>query len=394
MTDPTAARPVRVLHVITRMIIGGAQENTMLSCALIDRDRFPSEILCGAETGDEGSLHEECRERGVPLHLEPSLVRRIDNGLDLRALIRLTRFLRRRRFDVVHTHTVKAGILGRIAARLAGVPVIVHTAHGWAFTRADPWAVHWVGIGLEQALARISQALVVVAANDRELGLAKGIGHPDRYHVIRSGIELERYMNVVVDRTAARERLGLPATAFVVGAVGRLVRGKAPLDMFAAFRSVAAARPDAHLVFVGDGPLRPDLEAAARAAGLGDRVHVLGMRRDVPELLRVFDVLALASLWEGLPRVFPQAMAAGLPIVATHVAGAPEAIVPGENGWLVEPGDHAAMARHLTDLARDPAAARAMGARGLARVDEFSARRMVDQLAELYARLVMERRAG
>jgi len=138
---------------------------------------------------------------------------------------------------------------------------------------------------------------------------------------------------------------------------------------------------------VGDGPLRGELEGAIARAGLGARVHLAGLRRDVPELLRAFDVFALASRWEGLPRVFPQAMAAGLPIVATRVDGAPDAITPGENGWLVDVGDMAAMARYLRALADDPALARRMGAAGRARVDEFAVERMVEELAELYTTL-------
>ena len=169
--------------------------------------------------------------------------------------------------------------------------------------------------------------------------------------------------------------------------VGRLGEQKSPLDLLTAFVPVAKARPETRLVFVGDGPQRPELEAAIARAGLQGRVHLAGLRRDVPELLRAFDVFALASRWEGLPRVFPQAMAAGLPIVATQVDGAPDAITPGENGWLVPVGDMAAMSERLGALAADPATARRMGAAGRARVEEFSARTMVDELSELYGQL-------
>jgi glycosyltransferase involved in cell wall biosynthesis len=171
----------------------------------------------------------------------------------------------------------------------------------------------------------------------------------------------------------------------VVGTVGRIARQKAPLDLFAAFEHLARVHRDAHLVFVGDGPLRPEVEAAAARAGLSDRVHVAGMRRDVAELQRGFDVFALASRWEGLPRVIPQAMAAGLPIVATRAFGAVDAVTDGENGWLIPVGDMRAFGERLIELANDREAARRMGAAGRRRADEFSARRMVDQLAELYS---------
>ena len=382
-----AARPLRVLHVITRMVVGGAQENTMLSCAMIDPALYPSTLLTGPETGLEGSLHEEAAARGVHMIVEPSLVRRISPWHDVQATLRLERVMRAGHYDIVHTHSSKAGILGRIAARLAGVPVIVHTAHGWGFNDEQPWYLNWLYIVLERLCAPFTGALIVVGAPNRDKGLALGIGRPEQYRLIRSGIEVQAFRDVRTSRDEARRRIGLPRDAFVIGSVGRLEGQKAPLDLFAAFTPVAAEHPEAHLVYVGEGSWRGELEAAIARAGLQGRVHLVGLRRDVPELLRAFDVFALASRWEGLPRVFPQAMAAGLPIVATRVDGAPDAITPGENGWLVDVGDTAAMARYLRALAGDPAMARRMGAAGRARVDEFAVERMVEELAELYAAL-------
>ncbi len=382
-------KPLRVLHVITRMIVGGAQENTLLSCALIDPAHFPSTLLTGPETGAEGELHAETQARGVRLLVEPSLVRRVSPWHDLVATFRLWRTIRGGRYDVVHTHSSKAGILGRFAAVLAGAPVIVHTAHGWSFNEHQPRHLYWLYVWLERLCARFSGAIVVVGRPDRDEGLALRIGRPEQYRLIRSGIEVKSYRDVEISREQARCRLGLPSEAFVIGSVGRLCEQKAPLDLLEAFVPVARARPDVRLVYVGDGPQRPELEAAVMRHGLAHRVQLVGLRRDVPELLRAFDLFALASRWEGLPRVFPQAMAAGLPIVATLVDGAPDAITPGVNGWLVEVGDTAAMADRLGALAADPATARRMGAAGRARVEEFSAHRMVHELAELYTRLAM-----
>jgi glycosyltransferase involved in cell wall biosynthesis len=383
----TAGRPLRVLHVITRMIVGGAQENTMLSCALMDPALFPSTLLSGPETGSEGELHAETHARGVRLVVEPTLVRRLSPWHDAVATFRLWRAIRDGGYDVVHTHSSKAGILGRIAARLAGTPVIVHTAHGWSFNRHQPWHLNQLYVWLERLCARFSDAIVVVGRSNREEGLALRVGRPEQYRLIRSGIEVESYRDVPISREQARARLGLPREAFVFGSVGRLCEQKAPLDLLAAFVRVARARPEVRLVYVGDGPQRSELEAAIAREGLERRVHLAGLRRDVPELLRAFDVFALASRWEGLPRVFPQAMAAGLPIVATLVDGAPDAVTPGENGWLVEVGDITGLAGRLGALAAEPATARRMGEAGRARVDEFCAQRMVGELADLYTRL-------
>ena len=383
---------LRVLHVITRMIVGGAQENTMLSCALIDPERFPSEILCGPQTGAEGELWSECARRGVPLHIEPALVRELAPGKDLTATVRLARFMRAGGYDVVHVHTSKAGIVGRIAARSARVPVVIHTAHGWAFNREQPLLLRLFYVAAEWLCARLCDAIVVVASTDREVARKFGIGRDAQFTLIRSGVEVEAFRDCPLTQAEARQRLGIPADAFVVGTVGRLSRQKAPLELLAAFRLLAARCPNARLVFVGDGPLRAELVAAIAACGLTDRVLLTGVRRDVPELMRALDVFALSSRWEGLPRVFPQAMAAGLPIVATRVDGAPDAIEEGRNGHLVDVGDMARFAERLIALANDPERRYEMGACGRERVAEFSAQRMVDQLAELYTALASRQR--
>lgn len=362
----------------------------MLSCALIDRSRFPSEILTGPQTGSEGELQTETRARGVTVHVEPWLVREVHPIKDAMALWRLYRFLSRGRYDVVHTHTTKAGDLGRLAARLAGVPVIVHTLHGLPW---HPEHTRFPGVTLwiDRICARWSDALVVVSEPDCEKTIADRVGTPDQVLLIRSGIEIEAYREVAIGRGEARRRIGVPDDGFVVVSVGRLSSVKAPLELLTAFERVARQRPEAHLVMVGDGPLRSDLQAAVAGAGLAGRVHILGIRRDVPEILRACDAFVLASLREGLARVLPQAMAAALPIVATHVDGAVDVVIPGENGWLVPLGDLGALAARLVELASDPAAARRMGERGRARVEEFSARRMVSQLEELYTRLAVKK---
>lgn len=386
-------RPLRVLHVITRMIVGGAQENTMLSCALADPARFRSELLTGTQTGPEGELHTESRARGVQLEFEPNLVREIAPERDLLAIWRLWRRMRRARYDVVHTHSSKAGIVGRIAARLAGVPVIVHTIHGWGFNGEQPKHVSQFYIWLERLCARHCGALVVVGLAYRDEGLALGIGQPEQYLLIRSGIEVEAYRDVVIQRSAARRRIGVPEDAFVVGNVGRLSPPKCPELMVAAFDRLARQHADARLVMVGDGWQRAELEAEIRRRGLAERVHLLGLRRDVPELLRAFDVFILSSSREGLPRTVVQAMAAGLPVVCTRAGAVADAVVDGESGWIVEVGDAEGIGERLIRLAGDRDLARRMGERGRARVEEFSARRMVQQLTTLYEQLARDARA-
>jgi glycosyltransferase involved in cell wall biosynthesis len=386
---------IRVLHVITRLIVGGAQEATMLTAALLDPTRFDVDVISGPQTGPEGSLVEEVRARCIPLTIEPALVREINPAKDLLALVRLTRFIRRGRYTIVHTHSSKAGILGRWAARLAGLtgtpaPVIVHTVHGWGYHDHQHSLVRNTYIFLERLTQRLTDRLTVDSPRNAEKGLADGIATPEKYITIRCGVELDRFWQPSRPHEAVRTELGIPPDAAVVGTVTRLSPQKAPLDFVAAAAQMAARRPEVHFVVIGDGPLRAEVEAQITTEDLTARFHLTGLRRDVPDLLHSFDVFALTSLWEGLPRVLPQAMAAGLPIVATAVDGNAEAVEDGVNGFLTPPGDPQALASALLRLLDDPSLAAEMGAAGRERSTEFSARKMVDDIAALYETLLAE----
>jgi len=384
-------RKIRVLHVITRLIVGGAQETAMLLCQHLDRSRYECDLVTGQETGPEGELHAETVRRGVSLKFEPDLVREVAPLRDVAATWNLVRLMREGEYDVVHLHSSKAGILGRIAARIARVPVVVHTVHGWGFNEEQsPWVAGTFKM-LERLCARCCDALVVVGSPYRDEGLTLGIGNPDQYHLIRSGIEIATYRDESLDRGTARERLGLARDAFVVGNVGRLSPPKCPELIVRAFQRLAEKRSDAALVLVGDGWQRAQVEAEVERLGLKAQVKLPGLRRDVPQILRAFDVFVMSSSREGLPRTLPQAMAAGLPVVATRVGGIPDAVVDGENGFLVEAGDVEALGDRLVRLAEDPALREDMGARGLARVEEFAVRTMVRRTESLYDELLQRR---
>ncbi len=396
-----SAGRLRVLHPITRLIVGGAQENTLLTAALLDPAVWEVEVLSGTQVGSEGSLIESAQAQGIALTLEPALVREVNPLQDARALLRLTRHMQRNRYAVVHTHSSKAGILGRWAARLAGVPVIVHTVHGWGHHERQHPLVRAYYILLEKFSLPITDKLIVVSGLNIQKGLDAGIGRAEDYRVIRSGIELERFGHPTVARDETRRALGIPLDACVVGSVTRLSAQKAPLDFVraaariraewergAADAPAAQPRPPVWFLVVGDGDLRADVEALAGELGLRERLVLTGLRRDVPELLAAMDIFVLSSLWEGLPRVLVQAMAAGLPLVATAVDGSAEVVTPGVNGFLTPPGAPDALAGMVLQLLHNPELARALGAAGRARVDEFSDRRMVAQIDALYRELL------
>jgi glycosyltransferase involved in cell wall biosynthesis len=384
---------IRVLHPITRLIIGGAQENTILTAVLMNKGvvgdgRYQVDIVSGPQTGPEGSLIEEIRQRGTSLTIMPELRREISPVNDLRAVQNLRLMMQAGGYHIVHTHSSKAGVVGRWAAHLAGVPLIIHTVHGWSFHDRMSPVKRQMYVLLEKFGAQFSQAMIVVSPRDIEKGLAQGIGRRQDYHVIRSGVELERFGYPQTPPVVMRQQLGIPAEALVVGSVTRLSPQKAPLDLVESFSHIHQERPDAWFVIVGDGPLRPDVEAKLAQLGLADRVILTGLRRDIPELMAAFDVFVLSSLWEGLPRVLPQAMATGLPIVATQADGSAEAVVDGENGFLVERGQPEALAAKTLLLLVDRELRKKIGENGRSRSPQFGVTKMVQDIDQLYQSLL------
>jgi glycosyltransferase involved in cell wall biosynthesis len=293
----------------------------------------------------------------------------------------------------VHTNSSKAGVLGRIAAKLAGVPIIIHTVHGWSFhEHMSPLRRH-LFVALEKLTASFTDAMIVVAEPDIEKGLREGIGRPQQYRLIRSAISLERFDPASIDGVAVRRELGLPLNAPVLGNVGRFSTQKNPLDWVRVAARVATDLPDCRFLLVGDGPLRADVEALIATEGLADRFVLTGLRRDVPRMVAAMDVFLLTSLWEGLPRVIPQAMSMRVPVVANRADGTVEAITHGETGFLVEPGDLDALAQHCLKLLRNPERRCAMGERGRAfATHEFDVQEMVARIDRLYRELLAQKR--
>jgi glycosyltransferase involved in cell wall biosynthesis len=392
--DHPSAR-IPVLHPITRLIVGGAQENTLFTAERLDPERYRVEVLSGPQTGSEGSLIEEARQRGIELTIEPHLLRQISPSNDLRALQDMSARMRQERYTIVHTHSSKAGILGRLAARRAGVPIIVHTIHGWSFHEFMSPLVRWTYIFLERWMASFSDALIVVAERDRQKGLQAGIGRPEQYRRIRSAIPLEEFEPACYDCQEVRRELGIPAEAVVVGNVGRFSAQKNPLDWARAAGQIGRACPQAWFLLVGDGSLRPEVEAELRSQGLAERARLTGLRRDPARMMAAMDIFMLTSLWEGLPRVVPQALAMGLPVLANHADGTSEAIQDGETGYLVQAGQVEEMAARAIDLVKDAGLRRKMGGQGqvFAR-QEFDLRTMIAQIETLYQNLLHAKGIG
>ncbi|MCS7247259.1 MAG: glycosyltransferase family 4 protein [Anaerolineales bacterium] len=380
----TRKSPIKVLHLITRLIVGGAQENTLYTARFLNPQLFDVEVVCGPQTGSEGSLIEEAIRHGVRLSILPELVRELNPIKDLLALMKIFFLLRKNKYAIVHTHSSKAGILGRLAAKLAGTPMILHTVHGWSFHDYMPaWRKH-LFIALERITARFTHRLIVVTQKDILKGRAHGIGKPEQYLLIRSAIPLDEFLRPL-SKLAIREELGLPQGAPVIGTVGRLSPQKNPLEWIAIAARVAAQKPDCLFLIVGDGPLRAQVEKRLRELDLDGRVILTGLRRDVPRLLAAMDVFLLTSLWEGLPRVLPQAMCREIPIVAYASDGVAEIIEHERTGLLCRPGEVELAAYHCLRLLESPELRQRLvhEAKKVA-TEHFDLRIMINRLEELY----------
>lgn len=381
----------RVLQAITRMIVGGAQLHALHLCQRLDPARFRTELLTGPELGPEGDLLTTALDT-VPTHVVPELGREMEPARDLRAYRAVKRYLEAKRFHIVHTNTSKAGILVRQAARAAGVPIILHTVHGWQWTHARRGTMNRFIIASERWAARFTDRLIVVTEKDREKGLKAKVGRAEQYVLIESSIALERFRPDPEKGKTLRSELGISERAPVAGTVGRFAHQKAPEVMLAAARRILEANPEAHFVYVGDGPLRDEI-----LTGMGDfaghpRLHLLGIQEDVVPSLAAMDVFLLSSRYEGLPRVVVEAMAMEKPVVSTPADGVLEIVVPDTTGELVPFEDDRLLAAAALSLLSDTVRARAFGHRARELVlRRFDLDSMVQRTEHLYDQLIREK---
>jgi glycosyltransferase involved in cell wall biosynthesis len=382
--------PFRISHVITRLIVGGAQENTVASVlGLRQRPGLQLQLISGPTVGPEGSLEHEFGSAPGLLTLLPRLVRPIHPWKDALALGALVQCFRRQAPHLVHTHSGKAGFLGRLAARRAGVPLIVHTIHGPSFGPFQGALANHALRSAERFAARFTTHFVVVAEAMARQYLAAGVGHAGQFTCIRSGFELGSFLAAKND-PVVRARWGLAPTDFVVGKIARFFKLKGHEDLFVMAPELAKRCPHVKFLLVGDGPWLARFKARARAAGLERRMVFAGLipPGEIPALIGIMDVLVHLSRREGLARALPQALAAACPVVAYDCDGAGEVCRDNETGFLVSAGDLTQFTSRLLQLAADPALRQRLGQRGQATVREaFSVRRMVEELAALYARL-------
>ena len=382
---------MRIVHVITRLILGGAQENTLLTVeGLHHRHGDDVTLITGPAEGPEGDLFGRAARLGLKVEVMPELVRAIRPATDLRAYRRLRRVLREMRPEVVHTHSAKGGILGRAAAWHERVPVVVHTIHGPSFGPSETRLKNIFYTEAERWAAKRCHALVGVCDAMCEQYRAVGIGRPEQYSTVYSGMDVEAFLNPPRPRKAVRRELGLADGEVAFGTVARLFERKGHDDILAVAPDVLKANPAVRFVFIGDGVLRDALIARTEQLGIRPAFHFVGLVPPdrIPELLGAMDAVVHPSLREGLARVLPQSLLVGRPVISYDIDGAREVVLP-ETGILLRPRDLPALTRAILRLAADSALREAMGAEGRRRfAHQFRHETMTRQLRDLYRRLL------
>jgi glycosyltransferase involved in cell wall biosynthesis len=379
-----------LLHLITRLSLGGSARNTIDSAAAAARAGYDT-ILATGPSGDEVDVTHLAAESGCRLEVIRSLRREIVPLMDLRALVEIVQLLRRERVEILHTHTSKAGFIGRIAARIARVPVVIHTPHGHIFYGYYGAVRTSFFVALERWAATFSDAIVALTAEDMREHLDRGIGNEKQYRVIPSGVDIADLQQRAPTRDAARSELGWSSQERILVGVGRLVPIKGFDIVVRALAQLRAVFPQIRLVLVGDGPERSRLVQLAAASGDLSHLTITGATSDVAPFLAAADVVIAPSRNEGMGRVVVEAMALGKPVVASRVGGVPSVVSDGSSGDLIPPDDPGELARTVIELLKDPPRMEAYSNVATARAERFSLQLMQQRLLTLYRELASEK---
>ncbi len=385
---------MKIVHVITRLIVGGAQENTILTCEGQHRRGNDVTLITGPSTGPEGSLMQRAGEGGYRVIVEESLIRQAQPIKDIRAYQRLKKIFLQLQPDVIHTHSSKAGIVGRVAAWNCKVPVVVHTIHGLAFHPYQSKLTNAAWIALERFAARRCHKIVSVADAMTRQALACGVGKPEQFITVYSGMDIQPFLSCAHQRAQARHNLGIADDRIVVGTIARLQPLKGHDDLLAIAAELFAAQPRLIFLWIGDGKFQPRIMAKIRSAGWQDRFILTGLvpPTHVPQLIPAMDMMVHPSYREGLPRAVVQGMLEAIPAVVYNCDGANEVCLNGHSGILVEPGDLPGLQKAILRLSDNPDLRSAMGLNGkVLTAKRFDANIMVDSLLDVYRKAQGER---
>jgi glycosyltransferase involved in cell wall biosynthesis len=387
-------KKIKVAHIIGRMITGGADENTLFTIEGLNKEKYEIDLITGEES-DKDILN---KVKNHPFNIIQikELKWKLNFWYDPIVLLKLIKLLKKKRYDIVHTHTTKAGILGRVAAHISGVPVIVHGLHGSTFQAFNSSLLNWLLFLLERLTGRFTDAYISVSKMLSEKYVEKGIGKKENYYTVYSGMKLDKFYEVreKVDYREKRRELGINSGQFVIGNVARLETRKGHQFLLDAFKKVTLERKDypLKLLIIGEGEDREKLENYIKKLNLEDKVIFTGYREDVEELMALMDIFVLTSLREGLPRVLVQAAAVGMPSVAFNVDGVSEIIKDNQNGFLIRPRDVEQLANRMVRYIDNKELVSLHSQRGREFIKgKWSIEDMVDKIDKIYQDLIQEK---
>jgi len=384
---------IKIAHIITRMIIGGAQENTLYTVeGLMADHQYDVTLITGPTFGPEGSLMDQVRAKSIRVIMVPTLRRNINPFLDLIAFFHLVTILRREKFDIVHTHSSKAGILGRLAAHFTRTKIIIHTIHGLPFHAYESVLRNLIYRFFEKWVAAFTRRIITVCDEMIRQAVAAGIAPREKFLTIYSGLDISTFLTVnATQRAALRTSWEIPYGAVVIGKVSRLFHLKGHTYLLEAAKRVIDKSPQVYFVFIGGGILEQALREQAERLGIADHIIFTGLVQpeEIPLYLHAVDIVVHVSLREGLPRVVPQAFLAGIPVVAFDIDGAHDIIEDGVNGFLVAPKDSETLAKQLLVLVNLPSLREQFGREGKAKaLSLFSKEKMVCEIDHLYKQYI------
>lgn len=380
-------RKIKLLQIITKLELGGAQLSTLDLIKELDRDSYDIYLI----SSDEGILiNDALSVPDLRVNLISTLKGEINIFNDIKCLFFIYKFIKKNNIEIVHTHSSKAGIIGRWAAKLAGVKVIIHTVHGWEFHKFQNKIKRSFYVFLERITAMITDKIISVTNYDISKGLKNKIGSTNKYNLVRYGIRKEEFG--LSGNGLIKKNWGIENGSFVVGMIGCFKPQKSPLDFIRLAEKAFKQFVDIKFIMVGDGELKEKAIALTEKLNLQNKFLFLGWQRNIPEILSSFDVLVLTSLWEGLPLVFLEAMASSKPIIANDISGNREIIENGVNGFLVKPRDCNALAERVIQLAQNRNLARQMGSQGNAIFNsDFNLQQMVERVQGVYSLALEEK---
>ncbi len=377
---------IKVLHIITDLPIGGAQDNTLYTLELLDREKYEVSLACNM-SGDfvkRASSIQECKIYDID-----SLQRDVDLKKDIKSMLALIGIMRKNEFDIVHTHSTKPGVIGRLASYFSGIPVVIHTVHGFPFHDFMGSLKRQVYINIERIMNYLTSHLITVSTLNLkkivDLGMAKEADITNIY----SGIDIERFEHS--QKKDMHAELNLDSSVRLIGFIGRFSDQKSPMTLLNAIVKVVEQISDCHFVFVGDGPLKEDMVSFVDQNDLQSQVSFLGYRLDVHEILHGLDLFALSSIYEGLGRSVTEALCCEIPVIATAVEGVPELVINKRTGLLVEPRNPQQLADAIIYALKNPAEMKIMAKAGNMFVKQnFQVTDMVDRIADVYSRMLLK----